>query len=146
MSTKGPGQVPADPILKDATTDADAHEPPANLEDIQAMLTEALVSEPTLRLLPKFKMAQSGNPDFHRIYFSVHCTCGTAGLLSVETAKSKTLSEVKDAAPTLKQHLVSRAKQFAGMSCAAHTQMRTAGIKASMATSENTSAQEPERS
>ena len=104
----------------------------ADLEEIQDLLKEAVASEPSLRLLPKFGMARAGNPDFHRTYFAVHCTCGTAGLVCIETAKSKTLSQVKDALPSLKQHLLSRAKQFASMPCSMHTSMRAAGIQASM--------------
>ena len=107
-------------------------EAPARLEEIQELLKEAVASEPSLRLLPKFAMARAGNPDFHRTYFAIHCTCGTAGLVCIETANSKTLSQVKDALPSLKQHLMNRAKQFASMPCSMHTSMRSMGIQATM--------------
>ncbi len=122
--------------LKDqSTTDklagAELLESPAELEEIQVLLKEAVASEPSLRLLPKFAMARAGNPDFHRVYFAIHCTCGTAGLVCVETAKSKTLPQVENALPTLAQHLLSRARQFASMPCSMHTSMRSMGIQAS---------------
>ena len=127
--------------LKDRPTkgklaDADLLESPAELEEIQALLQEAVASEPSLRLMPRFAMARAGNPEFHRTYFAIHCTCGTAGLVCIETAKSKTLSQVKDALPSLKQHLLSRAKQFASMPCSMHTSMRSMGIQASTQGSE----------
>ncbi len=116
---------------EDTITETGLLETPADLGDIQEMLKEAVASEPALRLLPNFSMGPAGNPDFHRICFAVHCTCGTAGLISVEAAKSKTLSQIKDALPTLKQHLLSRAKQFASMPCSMHKSMRAGGIQAS---------------
>ncbi len=121
-----------DQATKDQFTDAEMLQYPARLEEIQELLKEAVASEPSLRLMPKFAMARAGNPDFHRVYFAIHCTCGTAGLVCVETAKSKTLPQVEDALPSLAQHLLSRAKQFASMPCSMHTSMRSMGIQASM--------------
>ena len=121
-----------DQDLRDESADVELLEPPAQLEEIQELLKDAVASEPSLRLMPKFAMARAGSPDFHRTYFAIHCTCGTAGLVCIETAKSKTLSQVKVALPSLKQHLLSRAKQFASMPCSMHTSMRSMGIQASM--------------
>ena len=117
---------------RDESADIELLEPPAQLEEIQELLKEAVASESSLRLLTKFTMGRAGSPEFHRTYFAIHCTCGTAGLVCIETAKSKTLSQVKRALPSLKQHLLSRAKQFASMPCSMHTSMRSMGIQASM--------------
>lgn len=122
LKDQAPNGVPAETELLQS---------PAELEEIRELLKEAVASEPSLRLLPKFGMARAGSPDFHRTYFAIHCTCGTAGLVCIETAKSKTLSQVEDALPSLKQHLLGRAKQFASMPCSMHTSMRSAGIQAS---------------
>ena len=116
---------------KDQHIDTKLFDTPAQLEEIQKLLKEAVASEPSLRLLPKFAMARAGNSDFHRVYFAIHCTCGTAGLVCVETAKSKTLPQVENALPSLAQHLLSRAKQFASMPCSMHTSMRSMGIQTS---------------
>ena len=125
-----------DQSTKDDLAATELLQTPARLEDIQELLKDAVASEPSLRLMPKFAMARAGNPEFHRTYFAIHCTCGTAGLVCIETAKSKTLSQVKDALPSLKQHLLSRAKQFASMPCSMHTSMRSMGIQASKQGSE----------
>ncbi len=120
-----------DQATKDQLADTELLQSPARLEDIQELLKDAVASDPSLRLMPKFAMARAGNPDFHRVYFAIHCTCGTAGLVCVETAKSKTLPQVEEALPSLAQHLLSRAKQFASMPCSMHTSMRSMGIQAS---------------
>lgn len=120
-----------DQATKDQLADTELLQSPARLEEVQGLLKDAVASEPSLRLLPKFDMARAGNPDFHRVYFAIHCTCGTAGLVCVETAKSKTLPQVEVALPSLAQHLLSRAKQFASMPCSMHTSMRSMGIQAS---------------
>ena len=95
------------------------------LEQVQRMLAQALADEPALKLLAGFKLGPAGVPDMHRVFFSVRCSCGTAALLSVEVARSKTVAQVEDALPSLAQHLKSRAKQFAGMSCEGHSRMRS---------------------
>lgn len=134
--TGGPLAQTGEKALKDQATkdqfiDTELLQAPAQLEEIQELLKGAVASEPSLRLLPRFAMARAGNPDFHRVYFAIHCTCGTAGLVCVETAKSKTLPQVEVALPSLAQHLLSRAKQFASMPCSMHTSMRSMGIQAS---------------
>ena len=75
-----------------------------------------------------FKSALAGNPNFHKVYFSARCDCGTAALLSVEVASSKTLSQVKEVLPNLTEHLKGKVEQFQAMSCEMHATMRT-GIR-----------------
>ena len=97
------------------------------LEQVQRMLAQALADEPALKLLPGFNMGPVGVADMHRVFFSVRCDCGTAALLSVEVATSKTVAQVEDALPSLGQHLKSKAKQFVSMSCEGHSRMRSMG-------------------
>lgn len=97
------------------------------LEEIQGLLREAVADEPALTILKGFKLDFSANKDFHKVFFSVRCECGTAALLSVEVARSKTLPQVKEALPELARRLKARTRQFASMSCDMHTRMRMGG-------------------
>ena len=99
----------------------------AGLEEIQNLLREAVADEPALTILKGFKLDFSANKDFHKVFFSVRCECGTAALLSVEVARSKTLSQVSEALPELARRLKAKSRQFAGMSCDMHTRMRIGG-------------------
>ena len=99
----------------------------AGLEEIQNLLREAVTDEPVLTILKGFKLDFSANQDFHKVFFSVRCECGTAALLSVEVAKSKTLSQVGKALPGLVKHLKAKSQQFSSMSCDVHTRMRIDG-------------------
>ncbi len=99
----------------------------AGLEEIQDLLREAITDEPTLTILKGFKLDFSANRDFHKVFFSVRCECGTAALLSVEVAKSKTLPQVGKALPGLVKHLKAKSWQFSNMSCDMHTRMRIDG-------------------
>ena len=98
-----------------------------SLEDVHNLFREAFAGEPAINLLKGFKLDFSGNRDFHKVFFSVRCDCGTAALLSVEVARSKTISEVKENLPELIQHLKGKAQQFANMTCEMHTRMRKGG-------------------
>ena len=104
-------------VLKDAVS----------LEEVRDLFREAVADEPMPTLLKGFKLDFSGNRDFHKLFFSVRCGCGTAALLSVELAKSKSLSQTKDALPGLVEHLMSKVHQFNSMSCEMHQSMRTGG-------------------
>lgn len=104
------------------------------LEEVHNLFREAIVGEPAISLLKGFKLDFSGTRGFHKVFFSVRCDCGTAALLSVEVARSKTLSQVKENLPELIQHLKVKAQQFANMTCEMHTRMRKGGpTQASMA-------------
>jgi len=98
------------------------------LTQVHDLFKSALSGEPRLNLLRGFKLDFSGNPDFHKVYFSARCDCGTAALLSVEVARSKTLSQVKEVLPDLTEHLKGKVEQFQAMSCEMHATMRT-GIR-----------------
>lgn len=98
-----------------------------SLEQVHDLLKAAVVDEPVLTLLKGFKLDFSGNQQFHKVFFSARCSCGTAALISVEVAKSKTLAQLERALPGLEQHLRSKAMQFSSMSCDMHTRMRTGG-------------------
>ena len=97
------------------------------LEEIQELFREEVAGESALTLLRGFKHDFSGNTDFHKVFFSIRCQCGTAALLSVEVAKSKSLSQVIAVLPSLVKHLKSKGKQFSGMSCETHARMRGGG-------------------
>ena len=99
----------------------------AGLEEIQNLLREAVTDEPALAILKGFKLDFSANKDFHKVFFSIRCECGTAALLSVEVARSKTLPQVREALPELVRRLKAKSRQFAGMSCDMHTRMRIGG-------------------
>ena len=94
------------------------------VEEIQELLREKVASESDLTLLRGFKQDFSGTADFHKVFFSISCRCGTAALLSVEVAKSKSLSQVEAVLPSLVKHLKSKGKQFSSMSCEMHARMR----------------------
>ena len=99
----------------------------AGLEEIQNLLREAVADEPALTMLKGFKLDFSANKDFHKVFFSIRCECGTAALLSVEVASSKTLPQVREALPELVRRLKAKSRQFASMSCDMHTRMRMGG-------------------
>ena len=97
----------------------------ASLAQVHDLFKNALADEPRLNLLRGFKLDFSGNPDFHKVYFSARCRCGTAALLSVEVARSKTLHQVEEVLPSLTEHLKGKVEQFEEMSCEMHSKMRT---------------------
>ena len=99
----------------------------ARLEDVHSLCQDVIADVPALTFLKGFKLDFSGNQDFHKVFFSVRCHCGTAALLSIEVAKSKTLSQVRVALPGLVEHLNTKAQQFSNMSCETHQLMRTGG-------------------
>ena len=78
-----------------------APEGPASLDEVHDLFKAALAGEPRLQPLRGFKLDFSGNSDFHKVYFSARCDCGTAALLSVEVARSKSLSQVEEVLPDL---------------------------------------------
>lgn len=102
-------------------------ESPLSLQRIQDVLREATADDPRLTLLKGFKLNFSANQDFHKVYFSVRCDCGTAALLSIEVAKSKTFSQFYEAVGGLVEHLQSKAGQFTRMTCEMHERMRVGG-------------------
>ena len=97
---------------------------PVTVEKLQELLREELARGSALTLLRGFKQDFSGNTDFHKVFFSIRCQCGTAALLSVEVAKSKSLSQVREVLPSLVKHLKSKGQQFSSMSCEMHSRMR----------------------
>ena len=100
---------------------------PADLAEIKRLLREALAGDSDLTPLERFKLNLSANPGFHKLFFATHCSCGTAGLLSIEVARSKTLDEVKAALPQLVERLGGQARTFRAMPCEVHTRMRLGG-------------------
>ncbi len=101
---------------------------PASLEQIQELFREEAADRPGLTLLKGFKLDFSGNRGFHKVYLALRCTCGTAGLLSVEVEVTKTLAEVRQAMPSLWENLDAKARMFAGMPCEMHARMRQGGL------------------
>jgi hypothetical protein len=102
-------------------------EGPASLPQVQGLFSDATAREAGLTLLKGFRLDFSGNSDFHKVFFSASCDCGTAALLSMEVSRSKTLSQVQEVLPGLLEHLRSKVAQFRGMSCQMHSLMRTGG-------------------
>ena len=100
----------------------------ASLEQIYGLFQAAVADDIGLTLLKGFKIDFSGNPDFHKVYLAVRCQCGTAGLLSVEVSKEKTLPEVKAAMPSLLENLQVKRRAFTNMSCEMHTRMSQGGL------------------
>ncbi len=106
-----------------------------SLEEVRSLCAEATAGETDLTLLKGFKLDFSANSSFHKVYFSVSCDCGTAALLSLEVAKSKTLAQVEEVLPGLVQHLKGKVGQFQAMSCEIHAAMRTGRPDAGAASS-----------
>ena len=100
-----------------------------SLGELYNLLEEAAAGDPNLALLRGFKLDFSGNRDFHKVFFSVRCHCGSAALLSVEVAMSKSLSQTVEALPSLLGHLKTKAQQFTDMSCEMHTRLRAGGME-----------------
>ena len=101
--------------------------PPVQLDEVQDLLKEAVQGESGLEMLKGFKLNFSGVADFHKVFFSAKCDCGTAALLSVEVSKDKTLPEVEESLPSLVDHLNRKVSQFRSMSCEMHRNMRMGG-------------------
>ena len=97
------------------------------LEEVQALIKEAVQGESRLEMLKGFKLDFSGVADFHKVFFSAKCECGTAALLSIEVSKDKTLPEVEESLPSLVDHLNRKVSQFRSMSCEMHRNMRMGG-------------------
>ena len=93
-------------------------------EQVHSIIGSALSEDSGLSPLKGFKMDLSANPGFRKFFYSAHCDCGTAALLSVEVAREKTLAEVEQAIPELTRRLEGRAKSFFEMSCDIHERMR----------------------
>ena len=100
---------------------------PVQLDEVQALLNDAVQDHSGLVMLKGFKLNFSGVADFHKVFFSAKCDCGTAALLSIEVSKDKTLPEVEESLPSLMDHLNRKVSQFRSMSCEMHTNMRMGG-------------------
>jgi len=86
-------------------------------------VVEALPKDAGLTPMKGFKLDFSANPGFRKVFFSAHCDCGTAALLSVEIAGGKTAEEIRQALPSLVSRLETQAKSFRMMSCEMHQRM-----------------------
>ena len=100
---------------------------PVQLDEVQALLNDAVQDHSGLVMLKGFKLNFSGVADFHKVFFSAKCDCGTAALLSIEVSKDKTLPEVEESLPSLMDHLNRKVSQFRSMTCEMHTNMRMGG-------------------
>ena len=132
MATEGHIQAPKETYTGGKPESGGSAHQPVSLEEIQELCRGGIGIEPSLNLLKGFKLDFSGNRNFHKVFFSVRCDCGTAALLSLEVDKAKSLSQVKGVLPGLLQHLKSKAQQFNNMSCEMHGKLR--GGNASKAT------------
>ena len=100
---------------------------PASLSEIRDLFRDQLTGETDLTPLEGFKLNLSATTDFHKLFFATHCSCKTAGLLSIEVARSKTLDQIKQAMPQLVERLRAQARAFRAMPCEMHTRMRMGG-------------------
>ena len=87
------------------------------------MVGGALPEDSGLTPLRGLKTDLSANRGFRKVFFSAHCECGTAAVLSVEVARDKTTRQIEDALPVLVDRLVGQAETFRRMSCEVHTRM-----------------------
>ena len=93
-------------------------------DELHAVIAEAVPGALGLSLLRGFKLDLSANPGFRKVFFSAHCDCGTAALLSVEVARDKTMADVKQVLPSLVSKLEHQTLAFSEMSCDLHERMR----------------------
>jgi len=91
---------------------------------LRQLILDALGEETQLRSLTGFKLDFSANPGFRKIFFSASCKCGTASLLSVEIAESKTDEEIHYAIPSLVERLQRQERSFFSMTCDMHSMMQ----------------------
>ena len=91
---------------------------------LRTLIAQALPEDIGLTPLKGLKIDISANPGFRKVFFSARCDCGTAGLLSVEVAREKTIDEVEQALPSLVARLEGQARSFYGMDCELHRRMR----------------------
>ena len=92
--------------------------------ELVGMVAGALPTDAGLTPLKGFDLDLSANPGFRKVFFSIRCDCGTAGVLSVEVAPDKGRSEVEEALPSLVDRLASQARGFRSMPCEMHLRMR----------------------
>ena len=93
-------------------------------EQLRAFIAAVVPADAGLKPLQGLDMDLSANRDFHKVFFSARCDCGTSALLSVEVARDKTLEEVSRALPSLVSRLQDQARAFRRMTCETHTRMR----------------------
>ena len=92
--------------------------------ELVALIAGAVPAEAELTPLRGFDLDLSANPGFRKVFFSVRCECGTAGVLSIEVAPEKTRSEIEQALPSLVHRLLAQARSFQSMPCELHKRMR----------------------
>ena len=92
--------------------------------ELTDLVAAAVPKDVGLTPLKGFDLDLSANPGFRKVFFSVRCECGTAGVLSIEVAPNKTRREIVEALPSLVDRLVGQAQRFRGMSCELHRRMR----------------------
>ena len=92
--------------------------------ELSALIAGAVPDDAGLTPLTRFKIDLSANKGFRKVFFTVHCDCGTAGVLSVEVAQDKTREDVRRVLPSLVSKLRAQAESFHSMPCEIHRQMR----------------------
>ena len=111
----------------EAAVTRDAPDAPTDsLDDSElvAMIAGAVPSGAGLTPLKGFDLDLSANPGFRKVFFSIRCECGTAGVLSIEVAPDKGRSAVEEALPSLVDRLAAQARGFRSMPCEVHKRMR----------------------
>ncbi len=95
------------------------------LKEIGDLISHSLDAGIKLKRLQGFDIDLSANKDFHKVFFSAICSCGTAAVLSVEVSNNKTMNEIKRALPSLVNKLTVQSEMFYRMSCDMHKKMRS---------------------
>lgn len=97
---------------------------PVTLEGLREKVQPALAQSAGVRALKGLKVPLWDSPEFHKLYFSARCSCGTAAVLSAEIGRGKTMPEVEAAMPAMAERLRAQAKTFFDMPCEAHVRMQ----------------------
>ena len=91
---------------------------------IQTLISNSLPQDSALTPLKGLKIDLSANLGFRKFFYTARCACGTAALVSVEVARSKSIVDIEQALPELARKLGEQASAFYAMSCATHEHMR----------------------
>jgi len=105
--------------------------------ELSALIAGAVPDDTGLTPLTRFKIDLSANRGFRKVFFTAHCDCGTAGVLSVEVAQDKTREDVRQVLPSLVSKLRAQAQSFHGMPCEIHRQMRLGPVAGKKTTASN---------
>lgn len=94
------------------------------LKQIRSLIHAYLADDSDFVPLLGLKTRSLENSPSHKVFFAVSCHCTTNAVLSVEVDRAKTIEQVKEALPALKQQLYRQASKFNELPCEMHLKMR----------------------